>query len=864
MKKKPVKPDPLRAEAEAKLARAPLTDTPPRPAEELLHELRVYQIELEMQNETLRQAQSVIEASRDHYVDIYDFAPIGYLTLTREATIAEVNLTGAALLGVERKKLAHRRFTHFVTPEDNDRWHQFFMRVVQHGERQGCELALKRGDGSTFHAYLDCLHMEAGNGGLSVRIALTDITGRKRAEATLRESEQRYRQIIQTSMDGFWIADNNGHFLDVNAAYSQMIGYTRDELVNMHVTDVEAKESPEETAQHIREVMAKGYARFETRHRRKDGQLLDIEVSTVYPPDPGGGHFFAFLRDITGRKLVEEELRIAAIAFESQEGMIVTDTKGVIVRVNQAFTRLTGYSAAEAVGQTPAMLSSGRHDQSFYRQMWQTLEQKNYWQGAVWNRRKNGKIYAEWLTISAVTAPDGSITHYVGTFSDITKDSEAEAEIHRMAYYDTLTHLPNRRLLMDRLGQALATSRRSGRYGALLFLDLDNFKTLNDTRGHDVGDLLLIEIAHRLNASVREGDTVGRLGGDEFVLMLEDLSEDVREAAIQAGMVGVKVREAIALPYMLKDIEFTCTTSIGVSLFCNHDESADDLLKHADIAMYHAKKGGRNSVRFFDPDMQAALVERSALESDLRRALERRQLHLYYQIQVNSARRAIGAEALLRWEHPERGLISPARFIPLAEESGLIVPIGLWVLQTACAQIRDWSGHPATRDLQLAINVSARQFRQPDFVEQVLQAFSATGINPAHLKIELTESLVLDNVGDTITKMHALKALGISFSMDDFGTGYSSLSYLKRLPLYQLKIDQSFVRDVLTDPNDAAIARIIISLAKSMNLAVIAEGVETEAQRKFLELNDCHTFQGYLFSKPVPVEEFEQLIAKYA
>jgi len=740
MSKQPNKPGSLRAEAEARLACAPPADGTQRSPEEILHELRVYQIELEMQNDALRQTQLELEESRDRYVDLYDFAPIGYLTLTRGGLIREVNLTGALLLGMERNKLAHRRFAQFIVPEDNERWHQHFTRVVQYGGQRDCELSLKRGDGSVFYAHLDCLRVGVGSE-FSVRIAFTDITERKRAE---------------------------------------------------------------------------------------------------------------------------EELRIAAIAFESQEGMIVTDTKGVIVRVNQAFTNLTGYSAAEAVGQTPALLGSGRHNQAFYQRMWQTLEQQRYWQGEVWNRRKNGKIYAEWLTISAVTAPDGSVTHYVGTFSDITRDSEAEAEIHRMAYYDPLTHLPNRRLLMDRLGQALAAGRRSGHYGALLFLDLDNFKTLNDTRGHAVGDLLLIEMAQRLNAGVREGDTVGRLGGDEFVLMLEDLSEDIQGAAIQASLVGEKVREAVALPYLLKGIEFTCTVSIGVSLFCNQDESADDLLKHADLAMYHAKKGGRNSLRFFDPDMQASLVEHSALESDLRRALERRQLRLYYQIQVNSARRAIGAEALLRWEHPERGLISPAQFIPLAEETGLIIPIGLWVLQTACARIRDWSGQPATRDLQLAINVSARQFRQPDFVEQVQQAISATGINPARLKIELTESLVLDNVSDTITRMHALKALGVGFSMDDFGTGYSSLSYLKQLPLDQLKIDQSFVSDLATDPNDAAIVQAIITLGRTFGLNVIAEGVETEAQHEFLNLNGCHAFQGYLFGKPVPAKEFEELIAQYA
>ena len=448
----------------------------------------------------------------------------------------------------------------------------------------------------------------------------------------------------------------------------------------------------------------------------------------------------------------------------------------------------------------------------------------------------------------------------MGVFSEITQNKEAEAEIHRLAYYDPLTQLPNRRLLYDRLGQALASCGRSGRYGAVLFLDLDNFKTLNDTLGHDVGDRMLIEVAQRLNDAVREGDTIARLGGDEFVLLLEELSDDANEAAIQAGLIGDKVKDLIATPYLLKDIEFSCTTSIGVSLFFSHDESIDDLLKHADLAMYQAKKDGRNGLRFFDPEMQATLDKHSALENSLRRALKHQQLRLHYQMQVNSVHRVIGAEALLRWEHPDHGLVPPDQFITLAEETGLIVPIGLWVLQTACAQIMEWAANPATSELQLAINVSARQFRQPDFVEQVQQALNAHRINPARLKIELTESLVLDNISDTIARMHALKASGVSFSLDDFGTGYSSLSYLKQLPLDQLKIDRSFVRDIVSDPSDAAIVQAIITLGQTFGLQVIAEGVETTAQHEFLEQHGCHAFQGYLFSKPVPIDEFNVLM----
>lgn len=563
------------------------------------------------------------------------------------------------------------------------------------------------------------------------------------------------------------------------------------------------------------------------------------------------------MTDTIKRKQAEEEQRIAAISFESQEGTVVTDANGIILRVNQAFTRLTGYSQEEAIGRTPALLSSGRYDKAFYLRIWATLKEKRYWQGEMWNKRKNGKINAEWLTISAVMSSDGNATHYIGSFSEITQNKEVEGEIHRLAYYDPITHLPNRRLLLECLEEALAASSRSGRHGALLFLDLDNFKTLNNTRGHNIGDLLLAEVAERLKASVREYDTVTRLGGDEFVLLLENLSKDNEEAAIQAGLVGEQVRDAIALPYMLRGVEFICTTSIGISLFHHHNVPVDDLLKQADLAMCQAKKDGRNSLRFFDPEMQATLVERSALEGDLRHALEHQQLHLYYQMQVDSARRIIGAEALLRWDHPERGIIMPGDFIHIAEETGLILPIGYWVLKSACEQIKIWSDSPATRELWLAVNVSARQFHQAEFVEQVQRALNDSGADPTKLKLELTESLVLDDVSDTVTKMRALKELGISFAMDDFGTGYSSLTYLKQLPLDQLKIDQSFIRDLATDPSDVAIVQAIITMGRTFELNVIAEGVETEAQFEFLDSQGSHAFQGFLFGKPVPLGQFE-------
>lgn len=432
-----------------------------------------------------------------------------------------------------------------------------------------------------------------------------------------------------------------------------------------------------------------------------------------------------------------------------------------------------------------------------------------------------------------------------------------EKRIEHLAFYDPLTELPNRRLLMDRLQQAMSSNARSGRMGALLFIDLDNFKLLNDTSGHDVGDRLLIEVAHRLSSCVREGDTISRLGGDEFVVMLEDLGEAAAEAAAQAKGVAAKILAALNAAYSIAGRELHSTPSIGATLFAGTESTVDELLKQADIAMYQAKAAGRNTLRFFDPDMQAALAARAEMETALRMGLQGNQFVLHFQAQVQAGVGVVGAEALLRWQHPTRGMVSPAQFIPLAEETGLILPIGQWVLEQACARLAAWSADVRYRHLSLAVNVSARQFRQPDFVDRVRLALEHAAAPAGRLKLELTESLVLDNIDDTIDKMHILKALGVSFSMDDFGTGYSSLSYLTRLPLDQLKIDQSFVQNLPNNPTDAVVAQAIITLAKSLGLEIIAEGVETQAQRQFLADYGCPTCQGYLFSKPEPLAAFE-------
>lgn len=572
------------------------------------------------------------------------------------------------------------------------------------------------------------------------------------------------------------------------------------------------------------------------------GSMLIVAVSAVV----------LYLRE---SRRAEADLRVAATAFESQEAMMITDADSVILKVNRAFTLITGYAPEEVVGQKPgAVLSSGYHGADFYTEMWNDIRRTGSWQGEVWDRRKNGEVYPQWLTITAVKGADGEVTHYVGMHIDITQRKAAEEEIRHLAFYDPLTQLPNRRLLVDRLQQALASSTRSGRLGALLFIDLDNFKTLNDTRGHDKGDKLLQQVAQRLLTCVREHDTVARFGGDEFLVMLEYLSDNVEEAASQVQAVGEKIASSLNQPYQLDTYEHHSTPSIGITLFADHQDTVEELLKRADLAMYQAKAAGRNTLRFFDPHMQAAVSSRAALEADLRQGLRENQFLLHYQGQVNEEGHLIGAEALVRWQNPRLGLVPPAEFIPLAEENGLIESLGLWILETACRQLVVWAAQPEAAHLTVSVNVSPRQFRHPDFAAQVIQTLDNSGANPQKLKLEITESLLLDDVEDTIAKMTLLKDHGVGFSLDDFGTGYSSLAYLKRLPLDQLKIDQSFVRDVFTDANDAAIVRTIVALAQSLGLAVIAEGVETEAQRDFLAAQGCLAYQGYLFGRPEPAD----------
>jgi diguanylate cyclase (GGDEF)-like protein/PAS domain S-box-containing protein len=696
------------------------------------------------------------------------------------------------------------------------------------------------------------------------------------AEKSYLEQQELFGLLLNSTAEGIYGIDMQGICNFVNPACLHMLGYERPEdLIGkpihtlIHHTYPDGRNyQVEECKVHLATSKGKSAHCEDEVLWRSDGSSFPVEYWShpIYRNAEVAGAVVTFV-DITSRKQSEAELRIAATAFNSQESMMITDANGVILRVNKAFTDTTGYSTEELVGQTPSMLKSGRHDANFYREMWESIARTGTWQGEIWDRRKNGEVYPKWLTISAVKRDDGMVTHYVGSHFDITERKAVEEKVHHLAFYDPLTDLPNRRMLFDRLQHALVSSARTGRQGALLIIDLDNFKALNDTLGHDFGDALLTQVAQRLEPCVRTGDTVARLGGDEFVVVLENLSARAVEAATQVETIGEKILAAINQLYKLgpADPEISgrwwhSTTSIGATLFIGHQTSLEELMKQADIAMYQAKKAGRNTLRFFDPLMQEAINERVSLESELRKALELQQFQLHYQIQVDSSGRPLGAEALIRWDHPERGMISPALFIPLAEETGLIQPIGQWVLETACAQLKAWQKEPGTRDLVLAVNVSAKQFHQVDFVTQVRAIIRRLAINPMRLKLELTESLLLSNIEDTIATMSAMKETGIQFSMDDFGTGYSSLQYLMRLPLDQLKIDISFVRGLGIVKGSNSIVQTIIAMAHSLKLDVIAEGVETEEQREILSFYGCQHYQGYLFSKPVPIEQFEALL----
>ncbi len=729
-----------------------------------LYELHVHQIELEMQNDELRQAQISLETQNEElrqfqidlkaanvrYFDFYDLAPVAYCTLDAHGLILEANRTAATMLGVPQKRLLKQMFSRFVRPQEQDVFYLYRRDVLESGAVRTCELQLIGQETGEFGASLIGLSAPDAQGSRVMRIVFSDVTARQQIEKELRASEERLRLMFDRATDGIVILSESGTLLAVNAAFAKMHGYTRDEMLSMNLRDLDTPETLPELAARLERVFAGESLTFEVTHYHKDGRILALEVSSS-------------LIDVGGDRLI----------------------------------------------------------QAFHR--------------------------------------------------DITERRQTEELVRELAYYDPLTGLANRMLLKDRLTQSMLSGQRNGSYGALMFLDLDNFKPLNDQYGHGTGDLLLVEVAKRLRNCVRQVDTVARFGGDEFVVLLDDLTSDQAQAQFQADLVAEKIRRALASPYVLETvsgglgtpqtIEHICTASIGVALFLGLENTSDDVFKWADLAMYRAKDTGRNNVCYFDSKMLLENTARLALAQDLRDAVLKQQFCVHYQAQFDRSNHVVGADALLRWQHPSRGWVSPREFIPKAERIGLILPIGLWVLESTCIQLALWSQRAETADLTVTVNVSDRQLAQCDFVDQVMATLTRTGVKPHLLRIEMKERALLADVEGVLAKMKALKDLGVGLSLDDFGKGYSSLTNLNRVPLDQIKIDQDFVRDILTNPDDAAVARMVVALAHNLEVAVIAEGVETEAQRDFLAGLGCHTYQGYLFSPALPADEFEDLVA---
>lgn len=705
--------------------------------------------------------------------------------------------------------------------------------------------------------------------GDDVLVMLLDVTERKQAAEKFSSFNRDFEAFLNQTTDFVYFKDLESRFRFCSQTLAEVTGHkTWHEMLGKHDREVFPPELASVYEAEEASVLAEGKPLLRKVDPYDDamGQRRYVQTNK-WPLFDAAGNIagvFGISRDITEQKRAEEELRIAAATFNIRDAILITDSQANIIRVNQAFQDITGYCEAEALGRNPRFLSSQRHKPAFYRAMWQQLLSSGSWSGEMWDKRKNGQIYPKWLTITAIRDAEDAIGHYVAVFSDITERKSVEEEIHHLAFYDTLTNLPNRRLLLERLSAALSASVRSHRYGAVLFLDMDRFKVVNDMLGHDYGDLFLIEVSRRIQTCVRDSDTVARFGGDEFVILLEGVSKVEEDTSYKVSLIAEKIRDSLGKAYLLNEHEYHSSPSIGVCLYRGKETPVEDLLKHADMAMYQAKDAGRNAVRFFSTEMQHAVEVRAALEVDLRHAVAEQQLELHYQVQVDDMLNPIGAEALIRWKHPRTGMVSPAQFIPLAEESLLIVEIGDWVLETACRQLAAWSTSERTRQMSLAVNVSAKQFNQGDFVEKIATLLRKLDVEPTRLKIELTESLVLNNVAAVVYKMQALRALGVQLSMDDFGTGYSSLSYLKQLPLNQIKIDQSFVRDMTTCRRDVLMIQTIIDMAKNFGLDIIAEGVETEAQQLLLKDLGCVAYQGYFFGKPMPIAAFEDCLSASA
>ena len=707
--------------------------------------------------------------------------------------------------------------------------------------------------GREFMADVLLARLDTADGPL-IQATVRDITDRKQMREALAASEALYRGLFEAESDAIVVIDvKTMRCIDANAAAAQLYGYTQQEILEKTVSDLSAE--PERSAYGFHARKTNIPIRW---HRKKDGTRFPVEITSSYFDLNGRSLNVSALRDITTRKLAEDQMRITAKIFDrSGEAIMVVGTDLRIQAVNPAFTAITGYSAGEAIGQTTTLLKSGRQGGEFYRQMWSAIHDKGFWQGEIWNRRKDGAIYPEWLTISRIENELSEVEHYVGVFSDITQLHESQRKAEFLATHDTLTRLANRSLFHDRLEHAMAQARRTQNHLALMFIDLDNFKNINDTSGHHLGDELLVQVASRLQTAVRDVDTVARVGGDEFTAVVTSCTEE------SAREVAVRIVEALGAPYTVQDGCFYISASVGIALYPQDGDDAGALIKAADAAMYRAKERGRNRIEFYVSDLHKQLIRHTVVERRLRGSLQQNLLRLVFQpkFSLRPVRSVTGAEALLRWRDPELGDISPAEFIPIAEASGLIMEIDRTVRKLVLGLVSQWRAGaiPVPR---IAINVSPRTIREPSFAGEFLADIAASQVSPALLQVEITEGALLENTDAVVQNVKSLAAAGIGISIDDFGTGYSSLAYLKRLPLTELKIDRSFVLGLAQQREDKAITRAVLALAEALELTSVAEGVETAGQLEMLTTMGCDAVQGFLLAQPMEADEFARFVQR--
>ncbi|EXI79034.1 MAG: Bacteriophytochrome cph2 [Candidatus Accumulibacter appositus] len=822
-----------------------------------------------------RRASRAMDALLREQTLIFERAPIG-IAFLRERIIQRCNPSFERIFGYQPGQLIGQstRVCFANEPAWNEAGERALRGINELGTFVG-EIEYCQADGTPIWCQVTGSLLNPENHDEGHIWLFQDITAHHAAQEALRKShlelEQRVaerthelsqqldfmHQLVEAIPGPVFYKNRQGLYLGCNQAFLEMIGKSRREVVGASVYDVAPRALADRYMAADEALFQRlGSQVYETQVLRADGEYRDVVFHKAIYGVSGeaAGGLVGIMLDVTDRKRMEQRLQQAATVFDSSaEGITITSPEGEIIAVNRAFSEITGYCEADVVGVNPRILQSGLQDPDFYREMWRTLRTCGRWRGELWNRRKDGQAFLESLTISAVEDAQGCVTHYVGVFSDITELRKAHDQLDHQAHHDPLTGLPNRLLLGDRLHKALQRAHRDERGLAVLFVDLDRFKNINDTLGHQVGDRVLCEVARRLTRLRREADTVGRLGGDEFLIIIEDLADPAAVSHIADKILSLLQDSPVTV-----EQEFYVGASIGISLFPQDGGDAETLMKNADVAMYRAKERGRNTYEFFTKELTQSSLARLQMETDLRRAIDRGELRVFLQPQFSlRSGELVGAEALVRWLRPELGLVMPGEFIKLAEESGLIVPIGEWVQQTAAGQWAAWVNEGRQPGV-LSINVSGIEFRRGRIQETARKTLDASCLAPQFLELEITESAIMSQAENSVQVLDALRVMGLGLVIDDFGTGYSSLAYLKRLPLNKLKIDQSFVRGLPDDAEDRAITRAVIALAHSLQLTVIAEGVETEAQRDFLADEGCDEMQGYLRGKPMPLDEFRQ------